>query len=79
VGNGNLSADLTTGMLSPASSVSPEEGHSSHPELDRKAQRRPRRASGAEEEKEKEKEKETDDSLVLDASSSSPHQLDHLA
>jgi len=75
VGNGNLSADLTTGMLSPASSVSPEEGHSSHPELDRKAQRRPRRASGAEEEKEK----ETDDSLVLDASSSSPHQLDHLA
>lgn len=75
MGNGNLSADLTTGMLSPASSVSPEEGHSSHPELDRKAQRRPRRASGAEEEKEK----ETDDSLVLDASSSSPHQLDHLA
>jgi hypothetical protein len=75
VGNGNLSADLTTSMLSPASSVFPDEGQSSHPESEGKSRRRGRRES----EPEAETETETDDSLALDAAESSPHQLDQLA
>lgn len=73
--NGNLSADLTTGMLSPASSVFPDERQSSHPEADRKARRRAQRENIAQ----AETGSQTDDSLSLEAAGSSPHQLDHLA
>jgi hypothetical protein len=75
VGNGNVSADLTASMLSPASSVFPDGEQSSHPESDRKARRRARQ----ERESATETESQPVDSLALDAADPSPHQLDHLA
>ena len=74
MGNGNLSADLITGMLSPASSVFPDDGHPTHSESDRKVLRRARRDS----ESEAETGDQREDSLTL-GSAESPHQLDHLA
>jgi hypothetical protein len=73
--NGNLSADLTTGMLAPASSVFFDDGPPPHSGSDRKGRRQAQRES----EPEAEIGGQTDDSLTFDAAESSPHQLDHLA
>ena len=71
MGNGDLSADLTLGVLTPASSVRPVEGHSLRPEDEGKGRRRSRP-----EEKDAENEGEE---ASPDAGDSPPHQLDHLA
>ena len=69
MGNSDLSSDLTLGILTPASSIRPVEGHSPHPDAEGNARRRSRP---------EEKSDEGEDASS-DADDTPAHQLDHLA
>jgi len=69
MGNSDLSADLTLGILTPASSVRPVEGHSPHPDAEGKARRRSR----------PEEEDDDGENASSEASDTPAHQFDHLA
>jgi hypothetical protein len=64
---GDISADLSPGILAPASSVPAVQGHS--PNRDREQQRRRQQQS----------DREAEESLTSDAGEMSPHQLDDMA
>jgi hypothetical protein len=73
LGNGDLSTDLSLGILTLASSVRPLEGQATHPDAEGKDRRRPRR------ELEPEEENGEANSAASDTADPSPHQLDSLA
>jgi hypothetical protein len=66
MGSGDLSTDLSLGVLTPTPSVRPAQGHSPGQDAESKARRRPR----------PEPESSGDENSVDDAAT---HQLDHLA
>jgi hypothetical protein len=68
MGNGDLSTDLGWGILMPASSVRPVEGHSPHADAEAKARRRSHPEK-----------KDHDGEEASDADDTPAHQLDHLA
>jgi hypothetical protein len=68
MGSGDLSTDLSLGVLTPTPSVRPAQGHSPSQDAEGKARRRPRPEP-----------ENSENEASPEGGDSAPHQLDHLA